>query len=127
MDRCIDSLQTNNTKSCRVEAGDRRDGVSKINKQNHENIVALTDEACLTSATPPFWTVCPVHTKSINFWPIINQISHMDNSNSSCQLRNLIPLNALFQKHISFSWKVSNELLTNALQEKSSYQMCVCY
>lgn len=41
-------------------------------------------------------TVCPVNTKSIHFWPIINKISHMDKSNNLCQQRNLIPLNALF-------------------------------
>lgn len=83
------------THSKQSSAGRRqRDAMSRINKQNYENIVALTDEmrpelTASTSLIRPLLlldcTVCPVHTKSIHFWPIINNVSHMDNSNSLCQ------------------------------------------
>lgn len=102
LDQCIDSPKTN-TKFCRPE--DRRHAVSKTNKRNHENIVALTEAQPYhphASIRPLLLlyctqTVCPVHTKSITFWPIINKISQIDNSNSLCQQRNVSPLNALFQ------------------------------
>lgn len=121
------SLQTNNAKILQGGGGRRREGgggdpsrgsASKINKQNHENIVALTDGG-LILALPLFLllldstrTGCPAHTKSINFWPNINKISHTDKSSRLCQQRNLI---------YSFSWQISNELLTSARQEKSSF------
>lgn len=95
------------THSKQSSAGCRqRDARSRINKQNYENIVALTDEMrpgppASTSLIRPLLlldcTVCPVHTKSIYFWPIINNLSHMDNSNSLCQQHELIPLIAQFQ------------------------------
>ncbi len=61
-------------------------------------------------------TACPVHTKSIHFWPIINKISHMDNSNSLCQQHNLRPRNALFETHTAFSRQHLSSSLTHSIQ-----------
>lgn len=45
----------------------------------------------------------------------------MENSKSLSQQRNLTPLNALSQMHIS--WQVSNMLLTNTLQKKEKKEI----
>lgn len=59
-------------------------------------------------------TACPVHTKSIYFWPIINKISHMDKSKSLCQQHNLDPLIAV--SNDDFTPLASLKLLTDKPQ-----------
>lgn len=92
MDRRFDSQQTNSAKSRRAEAADRTNAASKVNKHNHENIVALTDEArphSLSHQSAP--SLAQLHTDSLSSTHKINSLlAHYQQNKSHGQRKQLM-------------------------------------